>query len=106
MEPTRAPECNQHRIPGIRPFLHRHGTKCPLHVRIDDLDDALRNSLDHEADPIADHLEGSAARNGIEVDGSPQGEGRRNVAEYQVRVSHGRLGPAPAIGGWARIGSC
>ena len=103
---ARRPAVREHReAPRVQAALDRDPADQVGHLRVDDLDDPrgglLRLEAQGLADPAADGLD---RRPAIEAHPPPEEVVGIDPAEHEVRVGHGRLGPARAVAG--RAGRC
>ena len=100
----RAAEGDEREVARIVAALHRHQAQGAGHVLVDDREDAVRGLLEREVHRVGDRLHGGARGLDVERHLAAQ-EARRQVADDDVRVGHGRLGAALAVGRRAGLGA-
>ncbi len=102
----RAAERDEREVARVVAALHRDEPERAGHVLVDDREDAVGRLLD-ESSPIASAIFCTAAARRVDVELHLAAEQpRRQVAEDDVRVGHGRLLAALAVGGRAGLGAC
>ena len=101
---ARAAEGDEREVARIVAALHRDEAQRAGHVLVDDREDAVGGLLEREVHGVGDLLHGSARALDVERHLAAQ-EARRQVADDDVRVGHGRLLAALAVGRRARLGA-
>ena len=71
MHPPRAAKRHQRRVSRIGALLHRHHPDRPLHVRLDNLEDAGSDVFHPQPEGIADAGDGASCQIEVESEGPP-----------------------------------
>ena len=89
----------------VVPAVGRHEAERLRHVRVRDIDDALRDALAGEAERLGERVERAAGRLDVQLQVAGEKELGRETPEHDVRVGRRRLRSATAVAGGARVGA-
>ena len=105
MQRPGAAERHQRELARVDAALDRHHPQRPRHLLVRDADDPLGGLQLAEAELVREPGDRGAGRLGVELDAAGERRLRRQQAEDEVGVGHGRLGAAAPVAGGPRVGA-
>ena len=102
---SRPAECQQAKLPRVKPALDADHPQRRVHVLVGDVDDRLSSLGDVDAESCGDRPDRAARGVLVDLERSGELRARRDAVQHDVGVGHGRLLAAPTVRGGTRLGA-